>query len=247
MSTIHKAFRVIEIIGELGCASIQEISSKSGFPPSTVHRILTTLLEIGYAVQEPSNKSYSLSLRFFELGSKIQDKFNLIPYARPYLLILNEKTKESINLAVLDGDAAVYLDHVNSEYGLQLFTKIGARVSLYSTGVGKIFLSRFGYDEFNEYIEKHPIVAKTSKTIVDKHKLEAELEQIRKRGYAIDNEENEYGSRCVATLIYYYNDKTAAALSVSGPAVRITPDRYDEIGRMAMNFAGSIAEALGYR
>ena len=154
MSTVRKAFQVIETISETGRAGVNELSSKTGFPPSTVHRILTSLMEMGYVVQEPATKSYSLSLRFFELGSRVQEKFSLIPYARPYLLALCEETKENTNLAVLDNDAAVYLDHVNSDYGLQLFTKLGARVSLYSTGVGKVFLSRFTPDQYVEYTKK---------------------------------------------------------------------------------------------
>ncbi len=246
MSTVHKAFQVIETVSETGRAGINEISSKTGFPPSTVHRILTSLLEMGYVLQEPATKSYSLSLRFFELGSRVQEKFNVTPYARPYLLALHEETKESTNLVVLDNDAAVYLDHVNSDYGLQLFTKLGARVPLYSTGVGKAFLSRFTAEQYAEYIKRTSLVPKTHNTFVGSDDLLVELEKIRRTGYAIDNEENEYGSRCVATLIYYHNENNAAALSVSGPAVRITPERYEEIANKVKTNAEKIAKRLGY-
>jgi len=246
MSTVDKAFRVIEIISELAQAGIHEISKATGYPPSTVHRILTILMENGYAVQDPTTKAYALSLRFFELGARVQENFNIIPFARPHLNALKETTKESINLAVLDGDEAVYLDHLNSEFGLQLFTKLGARVPLYSTGVGKVFLSQLSEDALEQYLRRTVFVPFTENTLIDPDGILRELAAIREQGFAIDNEENEKGSRCVATLIFYHNHKNAAALSVSGPTIRITPDRYASIGEIVRKSARDIVRSLGY-
>jgi len=148
MKSLLKAIDIIDAVARTDSAGIRELSSMTGFPPSTIHRIVTTLMDRHYLRQDPFTKRYSLSYRFLELGSQVQHQFNLISIARPHLERLMAEAKETVNLAVQDGDSVVYLDCVQSNYSmLQLFTKPGARVPLYATAVGKMFLSRMPESE----------------------------------------------------------------------------------------------------
>ena len=138
MKSLHKVLDVIDAVGNGGSVGIRELSSRLGFPPATTHRIIATLLERHYVRQDPETKKYALSVKFLELGSRVQEQFDLTRVARPHILKLMTETRESVNLAVQDKDEVVYLDHVRSSHSmLQLFTKVGARVPLYCTGVGK--------------------------------------------------------------------------------------------------------------
>jgi len=248
MKSLNKALDVIEIVGELGSVGVREISSLTGFPPATSHRILSTLASRGYLVQDEIAKRYSLALRFLELGSKAQQESDLHAIARPHLHQLMLKTGETANLVVRDGDSVVYLDQVQSdETMLKIFTKLGARAPLYSTGVGKMFLSRWSPSELDSYIKRTELIPHTQHTLTTQAELRVEMERISNQGYAVDNEETELGVRCVAALIVNHMQDVVAAVSISGVAMRITEDRIEPFGEMVMHCAINISHDLGYR
>jgi DNA-binding IclR family transcriptional regulator len=246
MKSLHKTLDIIEVIAEKGSIGVRELSSVVGFPVGTTHRIVSTLAKRHFLVQNPVTRNYSLSLRFLELGTRVQQQFNLTSIVRPYLEKLMRETGESANLAVLDRDEAVYLDHVRSNHMLQLFTRLGARVPLYATGVGKMFLSRFSEPELKDYLARTVMVARTPHTIVNADKLIKELDQVSKAGFSVDNEEMEEGVRCVAALVLDHLKRPAAALSLSGAITRITPDRIEYFGEMVKRYAIKISESLGF-
>ena len=152
MKSLHKVIDIIEFIAASGRAGIREISDHTGFPPPTAHRIVTTLVQRRYLEQDPSTKGYTLSLKFLEIGSMVQNRFDLTRFARPHLELLVAETKESASLVVLDRDEAVYLDHVRDDHMLQLFTRVGARVPLYATGVGKVLLAGMSKEGISAYL-----------------------------------------------------------------------------------------------
>jgi len=246
MKSLNKALDIIEMIAQRGSLGIRELSSFVGFPVGTTHRIVATLAKRRFLVQDPASRNYSLSLRFLELGTRVQQQFNLTSIARPYLAKLMQETGESANLAVLDRDDAVYLDHVRSNHMLQLFTRLGARVPLYATGVGKMFLSRLSEQELKDYLARTAMAARTPRTIVNADKLAKELAQIRKAGFAVDNEEMEEGVRCVAAMVFDHMKRPVAALSLSGAVTRITPERIEYFGEMVKQYAIRISESLGF-
>ncbi len=246
MKSLHKTLDIIEIIAEKGSIGIRELSSLVGFPVGTTHRIVATLAKRRFLVQDPATRNYSLSLRFLELGTRVQQQFNLTSIARPYLEKLVQETGESANLAVLDRDDAVYLDHVRSNHMLQLFTRLGARVPLYATGVGKMFLSQLSEQELKDYLARTVMVPRTSHTILNNGALSKELAHIKKVGFSVDNEEMEEGVRCVAALVLDHRKKPAAALSLSGAVTRITFERIEYFGEMVKQYAIRISESLGF-
>jgi len=248
MKSLHKVLDIIEAVAKSGSAGIRELSAHTGFPPPTIHRITSTLVERRYFKQDPLTRRLSLSIQFLELGARVQQHFNLTALARPYLEKLMAETKESVNLAVQDGDHVGYLDQIRSDHSmLQLFTKPGTQAPLYCTGVGKIFLSRWTLPEVEAYLKRTPLTLHTSHTIVDKLKLLDELERIRGKGYAVDNEEMEEGVRCVAAVVVDHRGKPAGAISISGAAMRIAPGRIKLFAKSLKACSQAISKELGFK
>ncbi len=248
MKSLHKVLDIIEAMAKSGSVGIRELSSQTGYPPPTVHRITSTLIERNYIKQDPETKKLSLSVQFLELGTNVQQQFNLTGIARPHLEKLMAESKESVNLAVQDGEYVAYLDHVRSNYSmLQLFTRPGARVPLYCTGVGKIFLSQWPRTEVEDYLDRILLIPHTPETIIDRRKLMDELVQIRAAGYSVDNEEMEKGVRCVAALVWDHRGRPAGAVSITGAAMRITPARIKYFAKSVKSCAMSISKELGFK
>jgi len=248
VKSLHKVLDVIEVVARVGSAGTRELSSLTGFPPPTIHRIVSTLVGRHYLKQDPVSKKLSLSIRFLELGTSVQQQFKLPTLARPHLERLMEQTKESVNLAIQDGDYAVYLDHVQSPYSmLRLFTKPGARVPLYCTGVGKMFLSTWTEPQVRAYLARTQLRAQTIHTVVKPDQMLEELRRVRQQGFAIDNEETEEGVRCVAALALNHKGEPEAAVSISGAAMRIPRDRIAVFAEALQDCTTAISRELGYR
>jgi DNA-binding IclR family transcriptional regulator len=247
MKSLNKALDIIDAVSKMGKAGIREISSKTGFPPATTHRIAATLVKRRFFNQDPVTKNYSLSLRFLELGTKVQQQFDLPTIARPYLQKLMSGTGESANLAIGDGDSVVYLDQVQNDNSmLKIFTRLGTRVPLYSTGVGKMLLSRWSKSELDAYLQRTQLIPFTPHTLVSRTQILKELDQISARGFAVDNQEMEEGVRCVAALVFDHKQQVAAAVSISGAAMRITPDRIENFGEKVKQCTLDISRDLGF-
>ena len=247
MKSLHKVLNLIEAIARSGSIGIRELAAQAGYPPPTVHRITSTLIERGYLRQDAATKRLSLSVQFLELGTHVQQQFNLTSIARPHLERLMAECKEAVNLAIQDGDYVAYLDHVRSSYSmLQLFTRTGARVPLYCTGVGKMFLSRWSEPELKSYFERVSLVPRTARTIVDRERFLDELARIRAEGYSVDDEEMEKGVRCIASLIVDHRGSAAGAVSISGAAMRITPAKIKSLAKCVKACALVISRELGF-
>jgi len=247
MKSLHKVLDILDYIALSGRAGIREISDHTGFPPPTAHRIVSTLVGRHYLEQDPATKGYALSLKFLELGSLVQHRFDLVRIAKPHLELIVAETKESASLIVRDGDDAVYLDHVQDQHMLQLFTRVGARVPLYSTGGGKVLLGGMTDAEIGSYVKRTNRIRHTDRTIVEAEALKTELAAVRRLGYAVDDEEMEEGIRCVAVPVYRHDGTVAAALSLSGAAIRIRRERMEELARIVLYRALSVSRALGFK
>jgi DNA-binding IclR family transcriptional regulator len=248
MKSLHKVLDIIETVAKEGSIGIRELSARLGFPPATTHRITSTLVERRYLKQDPVSKKVSLSLQFLELGTRVQRNFSLTAVARPHLEKLLAETRESVNLAVQDGDHVAYLDHIRSDHSmLQLFTKPGARVPLYCTGVGKMLLSRWPSSQVEAYLDRTPLMPHTPHTFVDREKLLHELARIRTQGYSVDNQEMEEGVRCVAALVADHRGEPAGVVSISGAAMRIAPQKIKSIAKSVMSCSQAISKDLGFQ
>ena len=245
-TSLDKALTVLEAVAREGKASLTKLARQTGYPPSTVHRILGVLVRRGYLNQELPSKKYQLSLKILELSSRLQVGLDIIGVARPVMKKLMESTGETVNLVVFNNQEAIYVAQVsNTNSVLRMFTRVGARVPLYCSGVGKTYLASWPQDQVLAYFDSMEIKSYTENTIVQPHRLLRELEAIRRNGYAVDDQEMEMGVRCVAAAVEQ-DGEVVAALSVSGPSSRITPEATDRLGNQVAEAAGEIADALGY-
>lgn len=223
VQSVARVLDVLEIVADGGGnMGLSEIAAASGLPSPTIHRLVRTLVDRGYMRQLP-NRRYSLGSRLIPLGEAAEA--NLGTWARPVLEDLVDKLGESVNLAVLDGDQIMYIGQVPSRNSMRMFTEVGRRVPAHCTGVGKAVLSHLPDEQIRALVARTGLPAKTPHTITDPEELVVAVHRVRGQGYAIDEGEQELGVRCVAVPVP--GARSRMAISVSGPAPRMTSDLVD--------------------
>ena len=219
---VQSVSRVLDVLEAVAAAggelALSEIASASGVPLPTVYRLARTLVDRGYMRQLP-NRRYALGSRLIPLGEVAGAMLGT--WARPVLEGLVSELGESANLAALDGDRAVYIGQVPSTHSMRMFTEVGRRVNLHSTGVGKAILSLLPDEEVRALVARAGMPAQTPHTITDPDEFITALHRTRRDGYAMDEGEQEIGVRCVAFPVAGATSRMA--VSVSGPAGRMTP------------------------
>ncbi|MDP9116557.1 MAG: IclR family transcriptional regulator [Actinomycetota bacterium] len=219
VQSLHRALDIVEAVEQRGGhLAIGEIAAIAGLALPTTHRLLQTLVERGWMRQLP-NRRYALGFRLAPLGATAARL--AAAGATPILADLVAATGESANVAVLSGDHAEYVAQVPSAHSMRTFTEVGRRVELHCTGVGKAMLAQFDEDAAGALLRRTGLPSYTQHTLTSEHDLLADLAQTRSRGYAVDEQEQEMGVRCVAVVV---PDSGPAwtALSVSGPVTRMT-------------------------
>lgn len=248
MQTIEKALDILEIFlkqeGEIGIAVLANLS---GLNISTVHRITSTLVKKGYLNQRQRREKYSLGLKFLEFSSIIKRRMKIRNVALPFLEELNKVLDESVNLAILDSNEAVYIEQIESNHSLRIFTQVGNGVPLHCTGVGKVFLAHMGEEEVERFLNSKYLTYYTENTIMDSSKLKKELLIVKREGIAKDDGEMEIGVRCVASPVKDCNGRVVAAISISGPSARLNGKRMGELKLLVKSCGLEISRAMGYR
>ncbi len=247
--SVEKVFQIIETMAESRePLRLQDISLKVEMPASTTLRLITTLINCGYANQDPNTLRYSLSLKFMHIGSLVSSQTSIRDIAHPYLVELSKKCKESVCMAIEQNMEVVYIDVIDGPDGmLRITQRIGKIAPMHSTGVGKLLLLNYDSKEINNIISKKGLVSLTPNTITTKEELLKELEVIKSQGYALDNEECELGARCISAGIKDYTGKIVAGISVSGPVTRMTMEYIDTIKNTVMDTSKKISEILAYK
>lgn len=224
-----------------------DIADSLQYPRSSLHGLLRTLVERGWADFDLTHRSYTLGIRTLEAGNVYTRCLGLVERALPLMEQIRDSIDETVQLAVLDGMQNVYVAKVDGKQTLTLASEVGRRLPAYATGVGKVLLAGLGHDDLVQRLRVARLQPFTQNTILDKQRLLATLEQVRRRGFAVDNEEYTIGLRCVAVPIYDYSRHTVAGLSVSVPTIRFTPKHRERAHAMLTDAAGQISAALGYR
>lgn len=219
VQSVERAFALLELMAGSGSGSstVTELAGSTGLPTPTVHRLLRTLVTLGYARQLP-DRGYALGMRLRSLGDRVDHQFATT--AKPHLLTLARHVGESANLALLDSHMVVYIAQAPSPHAMRMFTEVGFRAYTHSTGVGKAMLSTLPPEQARKIIERSGMPRRTARTLVTWEDLERELELIRDQGYAVDEEEQEEGVRCYAVPVPGL--PVPMALSISGPVFRVT-------------------------
>jgi DNA-binding IclR family transcriptional regulator len=227
--------------------SLAELCPALGLHKSTAHRLMMVLEQHRLVVKSPETGRYRLGLRLYELGSRAIDGLDLRGRARPYLDRLQERFGETVFFCILDEGQVFYVDKVESQRSVRTACTVGSRAPAYCTAVGKAMLSDLPDTEVATIVRKSGLKAITANTITTLARLKNELRAVRSRGYAIDDEEKEEGLRCVGAVVHAHSRKLSAAMSISGPAFRMTKERIPEVAQALMQAAGALSTELGYQ
>lgn len=220
------SFRIIEQIKENKQAGISEVADQLDLPKSTVHRHVKTLEELGYLFQE--NGSYRLGLRFLDLGDQSRSQQDLFTIAKPEVDELIEDTDERAQVMVEENGYGVYIYQTKGKRAVKTDSHTGTRVLLHGTAVGKSYLAFLPDERVAEILDETGLPAITSETITDRDELLAELETVRQRGVAFNDEEKTVGMRAVGAPIRRTDTGEAiGAISFSAPRTRFAGEMYE--------------------
>lgn len=219
VQSIERAFELLETMAEHGgTMGVSQLAIATGLPLPTIHRLVRTLVGLGYLRQEPS-RQYVLAPKLIRLGEQASKMIAI--WAHPHLEHLASELGESANLAMLDGDEIVYVAHAQSRQSMRMFTEVGRRVPLHCTAVGKAIVAQLPPTDVRAMIERTGMPKQTPNTLGGPDQLLCQLKTIASNGYAIDDGEQEVGVRCVAVAVP--EAPSRLAMSISGPATRMTP------------------------
>ncbi len=243
VQSLTRGFTLLEALADAGGrATLSQLAASTGLPMGTLHRIVRTLVDLGYVRQEPS-RQYTLGPRLLRLGETTTRLLDT--WARPHLADLVAATGESANLAILEGDEVVYVSQAQSTRAMRMFTEVGRRVTPHCTAVGKAVLADLAVtapDEVAAMIRRTGLPTSTPYTITDDDAFFAELRLVAERGYAIDEEEQELGVRCVAVVVP--GAPSRMGMSVSGPVTRMTDEVLASVVPRLQRAASSLAADL---
>jgi IclR family acetate operon transcriptional repressor len=246
VQALARALSVLDHLAQAeGGLTLTEVAQRAGLAPSTAHRLLTTLEGVRYVRFDPEGRLWTVGVQAFIAGSGFLRTRDVVRMARPHMRALMEESGETANLAVPDQDTAVYLAQVECREMMRSLARLGARVPLHCSGVGKALLAAMAPGERARIVARAGLPAMTDRTVVDPSRLEADLGEIRARGYAIDDGEHAVGLRCVAAVVRDEHGDPACAVSISGPMARITDARMAQLGAMVRETADRVSAEIG--
>ena len=224
VAVTQKVFAILEALSQQPKSGVplEEITQITGMAKTTVHRLLYSMAKLGHIEQDPVTNLYSLSGRFFELGTNALPYQRLSGVAKPFMQTLLLTFGESVNLAVPHGGVAMYIMVLESPKAHRVAATVGDYSHLHCTSVGKSIAAHLSPEEREDCLRRHGMPPMTRATMTTHSQLEQELEKVRAEGVAADNEENGEGIICVGGPIFASNGRVIAALSVSGPSIRMS-------------------------
>ena len=223
-----------------------DISDALGYPRSSLHNLLRTLVRSGWADLDPVGRHYTLGIRAWQAGNAYLRAVNLAERARPFMQRIRDELDETVQLAVRDGRYNVYIAKIEGSQLLMLVSAIGRRLEAHATGVGKVLLADLSTAERESLLYGQPLERFTPNTITNPGELEAELATIRQRGHGVDNEEYTPGVRCVAVPVRDHTGSVVAGMSVSVPTIRFNADRVERTRGLLTAGCRDLSGALGY-
>ena len=245
---LDRVVAIMDLLGESDdCLSLAEICKRMELRKSTAHRSLIALERTGLIERAPGNR-YRLGLKLYDMGNRAVEQVDLRTRVNPFLRKLALRVGETVHLGVLHKTRVVYLDKVEPiNRRVCISSRTGTSNPVYSTSMGKAMLAYLSPEEASKIIAEIQFTSFTSKTISSREELLGALDRVRRRGYAIDDEEMEIGTRCVGAPILDGERRPIAALSVSGSASRLAAHCVPGIAAHVMRFAQDISSALSDR
>jgi IclR family acetate operon transcriptional repressor len=248
VQSLRRALSIMRVIAAAGDgATLTEIARATNLASSTVHRLLTTLQQDHFIQFKADGARWMVGVDAFTVGSAFLGVRDIARSARPLLRRLMEQSGETANLAILSDDMAVYMEQVESMQTVRAICKPGGRAVLHSTSLGKSMLAAMRSEEVNRILMTKGMARFTPKTIDTAARMTMHLSEVRAVGYAVDDEEYTAGLRCVAAAVLNEHSEPVGAISISGPAIRVTRERVPQLGSLVRSIARELTLELGGR
>lgn len=245
---VDRALRVLEILGEDAEGyRLADLVVRTGLAASTLHRLLTALEQRRFTQFDRQTSTWHVGPQLFAIGSTFARRRNLIVATMPVLRSLRDYSRETTNLAVVDGGEIVVIAQVESREVVRAVSGVGGRAPVVNDALGKAILATYDDDEVAELIRLYGMRQVTKTSIIRAGAMRDELRDIQTKGYAVDRGEYIDELRCVAAAVLDMHGRAIAAISISGLMTRVSDLRLEELGRKVSDAAREITTAIGGR
>ena len=247
LSSVTTAVRLLKMFtedeAEIGVTSL---AKRLGVAKSTVYRLASTLVAEGMLEQNPETERYRLGIALFGLGALVRQRMNLSNEARPYIFDLRDATNETVHLAVLDRAEILYVYDLESTQAIRMSANLGARKPALCTAEGLAILA-FQPEALVDQLLREGFRKRTPKTDTDAATLRARLADVRKHGFAREDEQSELGMRSIAAPVRDSTGQVIGAVGMAGPLQRLSDDTLTKLAPLVVNTANAISLRLGYK
>jgi DNA-binding IclR family transcriptional regulator len=243
---IDRAISVLDALERKGALTLAEVARTSSLNEATALRYLTSLCKHGLVERSPVDGRYRLGIRLFQLGQHALRGRDPRQCARPHMEQLLARFSETVNFGMRHGSELVLIDVLESTQSIKKGATIGDRDHWHASSLGKAILAALDTDVARTLTGSNGLTRCTPQTITSTKALFAQLPQVRQAGYAVDDEESETGLRCIGAAVLDENGEPRYALSIAGPASRVTHERQEEIGQAVQRAAEAVSRELGY-
>ncbi len=246
LQSVRRAFRTLDLIADAGELGVSELSRRLGVHKATASRLAATLADAGVIERDPTSDRYSLGYGLIRLASAATAGMDVLATARPVMEELAERSGETVTLGVRGGDAVIYVGQASAMQSIMRLNWVGQRTPMHASASGKVLLAAMEEPD-RERLLAEPMAQLTPRTLVDRRAVEAELAEVRRRGYAQILGELEEGLNAVAVPVRRADEMVVAALSISGPAFRMRAIDVPRFARLAIDAASAVSRRLGYQ
>jgi DNA-binding IclR family transcriptional regulator len=247
VQSAERIFQVMEMLADHGEMGLMEISTALGLHKSTVHRLLMSLVYMGYAKQDEVSQKYMLSYKIVSMAGKMLDRMDILQVAKTYMERLSDISGETVHLVQREGNNILYIYKIEAKIGtIRMVSHVGMVHPMYCSGVGKAIMAELPESEVKQIWNESIIEKKTEHTITDYDEMLRVLKEAKKNGYALDDEENEEGVRCIAASLRDYHNEVKYAFSISGPTSRMTRERVEELSVDVKKVQEELSMELGW-
>lgn len=244
---LERALSILELLARSkNGLTLSELTHHLGLPKSSTHCLLVTLERCGYLQRNEKTSRYMFGLKLVTLASLAVTRIELRERTRPFLEALVDSTQLTAHLAILDRNEAVLIEKVEPLSLLRVATWIGRRMDAHCTGVGKALIAYLPAEELDRLLRESGLPRHNDRTIASPLELKDELAQVRRRGYSLDDEEDEVGFRCIGAPVFDHRGAAIAAISVVGSTAQIRQDNLPRLASKVIQTASAISRELGY-
>ncbi len=241
VQSLARGLRILDLLAQSdGGIGVSDIAQHLGVDKSSAWRLMQTLVSYGYATQDTRTKRYRTGSHIVALSYALLRDMPLRDQAKDFLYDLVNRTGECAHLAVFLQGQALVIDDIQTTATLRVITGVGRLSPLHCSAVGKSLLA-FGKFPFPTDLEKY-----TARTITDPEMLQLDLQQTREQGFAVDDEELTIGVRCIAAPVFDFSGELLGSIGVSGPSVRVSHERLEELAEIVTRVAQELSNNLGY-